>query len=88
MPLPHSRKILLTFLLTSAVLITGIMYQQQYHARKIVYTETIRGYYRTYLHREADLPGLNHWVNWALNRWGLEKVERMGFIEAAQKGAS
>lgn len=83
--LSHRQKKIYSALLTAAILTAGFLYQHDYHARKIRYTEVITGYYRTYFHREPDAIGLRHWVSWALNKWSLEKVERKGFIEAAEK---
>ena len=81
------QKTLLSALLTIAILVSGILFQYSYHQRKIVYEKVITGYYSTYFQREPDPIGLRHWVTWALNKWPLEKVEQVGFIEAREKGS-
>ncbi len=79
------RKIFLTALILLLVLASGSFYQYSYHLRREKYREIITGYYRKYLHREPDAIGLRHWTAWALNKWNLEKVERAGFIEVAER---
>ena len=64
---------------------TGVSYQRAYDIRKDEYRSAIAGYYRTYFNREPNKIEHERWVNWALNRWSLERVEREGFIEKQLK---
>ena len=82
-----NRKIILTLVVIFLVFSTGFYYQYAYHQKRIRYEQIITGYYREYFHREPDAKGLEYWVTWAANRWGIEKVRRLGFEEAAKKGA-
>jgi len=81
-------KIILTALLSVLILAFGFTYQFFYNREKEKYREVITGFYRKYFNREPDTIGLNHWTMMALNKWGLEKVEQEGFVEAKKKGAS
>lgn len=80
------RKARLTWLVVFAVVATGLAYQHHYDLKKERYREAITGYYQKYFDREPDAAGLHHWTMWALNKWGLEKVEREGFIKAKEQG--
>jgi len=64
----------------------GVGYQYYYDLKKERYREVITGYYWKYFNRAPDKTGLDHWVMWAQNKWGLKKVEREGFIKAKEKG--
>ncbi len=86
--LTQTQKIFFSLILSVAVITAGVLYQYSYNARKIRYTEIITGYYRQYFHREPDAIGLRHWVTWALNKWSIKKVERIGFKEVAEKEAA
>ena len=86
-PLRPAAKIGVTGLLVLLILSAGTAYQYAYNNEKSRYEKIITGFYRKYLNREPDKIGLDHWVMMALNKWGLEKVEREGFIEAWRKGA-
>lgn len=77
----------LTVLFTAFLCVAGFLYQRAYHAERRMTTETVAGFYRKYFDREPDVEGLNHWVMWSMHRWGLERVEREGFVEAKAKGA-
>ena len=81
-------KIGLTLVVTILVLTAGVSYQYFYNIEKAKYTETVTGYYRKHFKREPDPTGLNHWVMVAMNKWGLERVEKQGFIEAKGGNAS
>lgn len=86
-PQAPDRRVLLTAALTAAVILTGVACQFAYHAKRAHCAEVIRGYYPKYFKREPDPASYHFWVTWAANKWPLEKVERVGFIEPAQKGA-
>jgi len=86
--LSYPKKVRLTSLIIAVVILTGVCYQYQYHKRQLKYQKMIQGYYLEYFGREADAIGLRHWTTWALNKWGIEKVRRLGFEEAKKKGAS
>lgn len=79
-----AQKIFLTALILVSVIVAGILFQRSYHERKVIYTREITSYYQKYFHREPDAKGLKHWVTWALNKWGLKKVEQKGFINAVK----
>ena len=81
-------KIRLTMILCFFIVASGMGAQYYYNQKKTQYTQIITGYYRKYFGREPDAIGLRYWVAMALNRWGLERVEREGFIEARKKGAT
>ncbi|MDP3920831.1 MAG: hypothetical protein Q8R76_08510 [Candidatus Omnitrophota bacterium] len=85
-PTTARTRIILTALLVILIVTSGVHYQYRYDQRRIAYREVITGYYRQYFNREPDAKGLKHWTTWALNKWGLEKVERLGFINAKKKG--
>ncbi len=76
----------LTWLVIFAVIVSGLGYQYYYDLKKVQYRGMITGYYQKYFDREPDAPGLHHWTMWALNKWGIEKVEREGFIKAKEQG--
>ena len=84
-PLTLKVKTTLTAFMLCAVVLSGTSFQHFYNEEKKRYEGTLAGFYRQYLHREPDAVGWRHWTDWALNRWGLEKVERIGFIEAGRK---
>lgn len=83
-----SEKKALSWALVFLILCTGIIYQWQYHRREIYYRQVITGYYWKYFNRAPDPIGLTHWVTWALNKGGLKKIEKMGFVDAKAKGAT
>ena len=83
----HVQKITLSFALTVFIFTVGATYQFLYNLEKARYTEIISGYYRKYFDREPDPVGVNHWTMIALNKWGLERVEKVIFIEGAGKRA-
>lgn len=88
-PLPNTTaKIIATVGICLIVLASGVSYQYRYHQRKAEYTKAITGYYWKYFNRAPDRIGLRHWVTWALNKGGLAKVEKIGFIDAKAKGAA
>ncbi|MFZ5802045.1 MAG: hypothetical protein ACOY3K_02885 [Candidatus Omnitrophota bacterium] len=78
-----SKKTLTALLITTTVL-TGVSYQAYYQAKREAYRAKIEGFYRTYFGREGDAVGIEHWTTWAANKWGIDKVERVGFREAAE----
>ncbi len=65
----------------------GCMHQFLYDSEKIRYRREIAGFYRKYFGREADAQGLDYWTMMGVNKYGLARVEREGFIEALAKGA-
>lgn len=83
----RAQKVTLTLALITVISIVGCTYQFLYNKEKARYREVVTGYYRKHLGRKPDTIGLEHWTMMALNKWGLEKVEQIGFIEAKAKGA-
>ena len=79
------RKKRLTLLLVFGILLIGIIYQAFYDYRKAEFQEKIRGYYWKYYHQKPNEIGVTFWTQWALNRWGLQKVERIAFQEGRAK---
>jgi surface polysaccharide O-acyltransferase-like enzyme len=77
----------LTSMLLAIIFAVGCTYQFLYNREKARYREAVVGLYRKHLGRKPDRIGLEHWTMMALNKWGLEKVEQIGFIEAKAKGA-
>lgn len=84
--LTQTQKTLLTLLIIFTIIVSGLLFQHDYHVRTERYTQEITGFYRKYFNREPDAKGLKHWVTWALNKWPLEKVEKKGFAEVLEKG--
>ena len=74
-----------TVLVICLVIIFGVSYQYQYKVRKAKYTEMITHFYHKYFDGEPDAIGLRHWVLWAMTKWGIDKVERLGFYEVARR---
>ncbi len=83
-PFARSAKVGLSLAVTLMIAAGGVSFQNYYNSEKERTRKIIAGYYRTYFHREPDAVGLRHWTDWALNRWGFEKVEREGFARVAQ----
>ena len=82
---PFRSKMFLTWVVGVLVVAIGMVCQYRYDQRKIRYKEIIAQYYHKYLGREPDAIGERRWLLLALNRWGLKKVERIGFIEAKKQ---
>ncbi|MGH7197348.1 MAG: acyltransferase family protein [Candidatus Omnitrophota bacterium] len=83
----RAQKTALTLAFIAVISAVGSTYQVLYNREKTRYREVVTGFYREHLGRKPDRIGLEHWTMMALNKWGLEKVERIGFIEAKAKGA-
>lgn len=83
-PLALSSKTTLSFVVILLTVSAGVAFQNFYNSEKIIYEEIVRGYHLKYFEREIDDGNLRHWTNWALNRWGLEKVERDYFIKMSE----
>jgi len=75
-------KAALTGLLTVLVILAGSAYQYRYNGERSRIETAVTGFYHKYLGREPDRNGLNHWVRWAQDRWGLARVEQSGFVES------
>lgn len=84
-PLSLKSRCGLSFCVFFLVVMCGASFQRYYDSERKRYEETVAGYYRKYLHREADPIGLKHWTDWALDRWGLERVEREGFLDSEER---
>lgn len=80
-----TRKWVLTACFLIGIIAIGVTYQYAYQVRKTAYRETIAGYYREYFGREPKETELRYWANLAVNRWGIEKVKRVAFIEGKAK---
>ncbi len=83
----RAHKVALTLVLITVIVVVGGTYQFLYNKEKVRTREAVTGFYRKHLGRKPDTIGLEHWTMMALNKWGLEKVEQIGFIEAKAKGA-
>jgi peptidoglycan/LPS O-acetylase OafA/YrhL len=81
------QKVSLTVALAAVISVVGGTYQFLYNREKVRTREVVTGFYHKHLGRKPDTIGLEHWTMMALNKWGLEKVEQIGFIEAKAKGA-
>lgn len=79
-------KVTLSVALTLLIVFVGVAYQYRYNLERARIEQSVTGFYRRYLGREPDPNGLRHWVRWAQDRWGIEKVEREGFVEVAKRG--
>ncbi len=51
------------------------------------YRRIVEGFYWKHFGHAPDLPGLEYWTTFAVDKWGLEKVEEVGFVEAKKHGA-
>ncbi|MEI8345359.1 MAG: acyltransferase family protein, partial [Candidatus Omnitrophota bacterium] len=58
--------------------------QSIYRQEKDRCRDVIGGFYRTYLRREPDPGGLEYWTGLAADKWGLRKVERIGFVDTKE----
>ncbi len=69
------------------VLVTlGFSYQFRYDLKRARIERAVRGFYLKYFSNpQPDEAGVAHWTRWAQDRWGLAKVERLGFAEQAAK---
>ena len=82
---PYKTRMQLTLFLLTLILAIGVGYQYYYNRQRTHYRKIITGYYLKYFNRQPDPIGLDHWVMWAQNKWGLEKVEEKGFVESKER---
>ncbi len=81
------QRALASVILAALILFMGFSYQYLYGLEKKRYEGIITGFYQKYFERAPDPVDLEHWTMMALNKWGLQKVEQIGFLEAKMQGA-
>ena len=82
--LSHRNRVLLTFLLTFTVLLSGVIFQKSYNNKKIKTEQALRTYYEGRYGRPVDPADLRIWTTLAVCRYGIEKVE-CDYIDKGRK---